>query len=161
MNILKYSGLLFLIFVFIVLFAFISTLSTNFYIKAHEFEQEGFLAMTPGQYPEADDKPLLTDTYPFIGKNTVSDSSSYDHWWHYPIFSLGSYAQITNNLRYRRNPDDGTCIRPGFCGALYKSIKNKTNISQPLPPVPNGCGQTRVNYYNTPYNLSPGTGYQG
>ena len=155
----KYSGLLFLIFVFIILFSILSSLPNSFYMKGQEYEREGFLA-EPGQYPASENGPLLGDSFKYTGTKTVANNSSYTNWWRFPIFSLGSYTQITNNLRYRRNPDDGECVRPDFCQALYKDAQNKTNVSKPLPPAPSVDGQTRVNYYNTPYNLSPQRGYQ-
>ena len=101
---------------------------------------------TAGIYPKADNVPLLTDSYQYTGNKHVSNNSYNDIWWHYPIFREGSYEQITNNLRYYKNPDEGTCIRADFCGALYKDKKNKSNLVYPLPPVPNGQG-ARVNYY--------------
>jgi len=160
MNILKkYSGLFFLIFVFIIMFFIISLLPPGFYRKGQKFKREGFLA-EPGQYPMSENGPLLGDSFKYTGTKTVANNSSYTNWWRFPIFSVGSYAQITNNLKYRKNPDDGQCITPDFCQALYEDKKNKTNISKPLPPVPPTSGQTRVNYYNTPYNLSPQQGYQ-
>ena len=72
-------------------------------------------------------------------------------WWKYPIFSLPSFKQQTNNLRYRNNPDDGTCTRPEFCGALYHDIKNKSNEIYPLPPAEESDG-ARVGYFRTEPN---------
>ena len=106
----------------------------------------------PGLYPASDTVPLLTDEYKYSGRKNVSNDSYNDIWWHYPIFREGSYKQITNNLRYYRNPDEGTCIRADFCGALYKDKKNKSNYIYPLPPVPPGASP-RVNYYRTNVNL--------
>ena len=97
----------------------------------------------------------LLDTYPSTEKNTVSGNSYDDIWWYYPIFKVGSYAQITNNLRHRKNPDDGECITAEFCGALYKDAVVDTNVIAPLPPVSNSPG-IRVNYYRTPDNLHLG-----
>lgn len=95
---------------------------------------------------------LLSDSYPSTGRKTVNKNTYNDIWWYYPIFKVGSYAQITNNLRYRRNPDDGQCITADFCGALYNDAQVDTNVITPLPPVANAPG-TRVNYYRTPHNL--------
>jgi hypothetical protein len=112
---------------------------------------EGFSSLSPGKYPVSDDKALLND-YPQIGKNKVSNDNYNQIWWHYPVFTLGSYEQITNNLRYRYNPDDGQCIRADFCGALYHSNKNtKSNILKPLPPAEEGPG-ARVGYYRSEPN---------
>ena len=145
----KYSGLLFLIVAFIVIFAIISTFSSQFYNKASRFEREGYDNLAnPGQYSKSDENPIL-DSYKFTGRKEVNHNNYSTNWWQYPIFKLGSYSQITNNLRYRKNPDDGTCITPDFCGVLYKDEHVLSNISKPLPPVPNGFTKTRVNYYTT------------
>ena len=73
-------------------------------------------------------------------------------WWRYPVFSLGSYEQITNNLKYHYNPDNGTCVRADFCGAVYNDKKNaKSNIITPLPPAEEGPG-ARVGYFRSEPN---------
>jgi len=100
----------------------------------------------------SDPNLLLTDSYKFTGNKRVNNTNASDIWWYYPIFTEGSYAQITNNLRYRRNPDDGECSRAEFCGALYKSNKNPSNVIIPLPPVSDDDG-IRVNYYRTNSDL--------
>lgn len=111
----------------------------------------------PGKYPTSEDLPLLTKSYPFTGRKDVSKNNYNDIWWNYPIFKVGSYAQVTNNLRYRKNPDDGTCIRADFCGALYKDKQLQSNVSKPLPPAPLvTANSVRVNYYTTDSNLLPG-----
>jgi hypothetical protein len=115
---------------------------------------EGFKKYTdvPALYPVSVDRVLLND-YPQIEKNSVSRDNYSDIWWHYPIFTLGSYEQITNNLRYRYNPDDGECMRAEMCGAAYHSTKNKSNIINPLPPAEESDG-ARVGYFRTePNNL--------
>ena len=111
-----------------------------------------FISKQAGNYPSADDLPILTDVYPYTGSKHVTDNTYNDIWWHYPIFREGSYKQITNNLRYYNNPDEGTCIRADFCGALYKEKDNKSNYIYPLPPVPHGT-KPRVNYYRTNVDL--------
>jgi len=105
---------------------------------------------TEGKYPLSVDQAILND-YPLIKKNEVSNNSASTIWWHYPIFAEPSFKQITNNLRYRNNPDDGTCSRPEFCGALYHSIKNKSNEIIPLPPAEESPG-ARVGYFRTEPN---------
>jgi len=106
-----------------------------------------------GKFPlNVDNGGLLFDEYPSTGRKTVSNNGYPDIWWYRPIFEVGSYAQITNNLKYRRNPDDGECRSAEFCGALYKDNQVASNIITPLPPVPDTPG-TRVNYYRTEENL--------
>jgi hypothetical protein len=105
-------------------------------------------SLNPGKYPQSDDLPILTDTYPYTGSKKVSNKSYNDIWWEYPIFKEGSYKQITNNLRYYKNPDEGTCIRADFCNALYDNKKVKSNYILPLPPLSMAPdGNARVNYY--------------
>jgi len=97
---------------------------------------------------------LLKDYYP-TDNRLIVDSNNYSHnWIYYPIFSLGSYEQITNNLKYFKNPDEGTCAPAELCGDFYKNrdYSPNTNVSHPLPPVPNEDG-LRVNYYRTKPNL--------
>ena len=139
----KNSPLSYIILIFILVFSvciFTTTLSTY---------KEGYIQ---NQYPNSIINPILEGSYPLMNnQNNVSNDSYYDIWWKYPSLKLGSYAQITNNLKYFNNPDDGTCISADFCGALYKNQKHKTNIITPLPPVPNGSG-VRVNYYRSESN---------
>jgi len=114
---------------------------------------EGFSGLydlsTPGTYPKSVNQAILND-YPLINKNETSTNNYNQIWWHYPVFKLGSYKQITNNLKYYDNPDNGTCIRADFCGALYKNKKDsKTNITLPLPPAQQGL---RVGYFITEHD---------
>jgi hypothetical protein len=96
-------------------------------------------------------QPILHD-YPTINKNKTSNNNYNQIWWHYPIFSLGSFEQITNNLKYYYNPDNGTCVRADFCGALYHDNPHtKSNVVMPLPPAEEGQG-ARVGYFRTEPN---------
>ena len=85
-----------------------------------------------GSYPNSDNVPILTGDYKYSGNKNVSHENYNDIWWYYPIFKVGNFKQINNNLRYWKNPDEGTCIRSEFCGALYKDKKNKSNITDIL-----------------------------
>ena len=105
-----------------------------------------------GDFPKAQTEVLVQDTFPAIGKNQISNNSASDIWWEYPIFQLGSYKQITNNIRYQDNPDEGTCMPASMCGALYHDIKAQSNYVKPLPPVNPDCG-TRVGYFDTNVQL--------
>jgi len=110
----------------------------------------GYNLNNAGILPISETLPLLYDSYPLTGNKNVSNKNYGDIWWLYPIFPEPSFKQITNNLRYRRNPDDGTCIRADFCDALYKNIENKSNYIYPLPPAPLVSPNTvRINYYLT------------
>ena len=119
---------------------------------------EGFsnytLERANGPYPEAQTSVLVQDTYPAIGKNQLSNNTAADIWQEYPVFEVGSYDQITNNIRYPDQPDDGTCMPASMCGALYRKKIIGNNYVMPLPPVGINCG-TRVGYFDTNINLLP------
>lgn len=104
-------------------------------------------------YPFSETDVLLQDSYPVTGKSGVSVDQGSKIWWHYPIFEVGSYDQITNNIRFSNNPDTGKCMPAEVCGALYKDSQNQSNYVYPLPPVKPECG-SRVNYYYTPTNFN-------
>ena len=105
-----------------------------------------------GIVPNSQTEVLVQDTYPPIEQNELSNNTSDDIWWHYPVFKLGSYKQITNNIKYPNNPDEGTCMPASMCGALYKDKRIATNVFKPLPPVNLECGK-RVGYFNTDTQL--------
>jgi hypothetical protein len=100
------------------------------------------------KYPLTENNALVQGSYKISGKNGVSRDQGSKIWWHYPIFKVGSFKQLTNNLRYYKNPDTGNCMAADFCGALYKDNKDKSNIITQLPPVEPSDG-VRVNYYST------------
>ena len=108
-----------------------------------------------GHYPSTEDGGLITDSFPSTHNKNVSDYQEQMMWWHYPVFKVGSYEQITNNLRYPNNPDVGQCMPADFCGTLYKEFQPKLNEAEVLPTVPLSCNGTRVNYYNTAPNMLP------
>jgi len=102
-----------------------------------------------GVYPTSEDGAILPNSiFPSTGNKGVSSCTANMIWRNYPIFEVGSYEQSTNNIRYPRNPDEGTCMPADFCGALYKNRAFKSNVVTPLPPVPEAEG-ARVNYYHT------------
>lgn len=87
--------------------------------------------------------------FPSSKNNGISNNSAFDIWWHYPVFKVGSFAQITNNLKYPNNPDEGTCMPASMCGTLYldKVTPLPSNNICPLPPVEEEQLKRRVNYY--------------
>ena len=112
------------------------------------------LAGAMGGFPNAQTEVLVQDTYTPIGKNEISNETAADMWWHYPTFKLGSYDQITNNIRYSNNPDLGNCMPASMCGALYHEKKTGSNYIEQLPPV-NPTSGTRIGYFTTDENLLP------
>jgi hypothetical protein len=150
--------------ILILLSILIISVSLPFFININEYIKEGYtnnsnisvgtLLSGAGDYPYASNSLLVQDQFPLTGNTGISNNTSNDIWWHYPIFTVGSYAQITNNLKYPNNPDEGTCMPGSMCQTLYKEKQLKSNYIQPLPPV-NPNGGTRINYYNTDVNLLP------
>lgn len=93
------------------------------------------LEQSTDKFPNNETKVLVQDIYPPIGKNAISHNTANDIWMDYPVFQLGSYDQITNNIRYPDNPDEGTCMPASMCGALYNDRNTGDNYVNPLPPV--------------------------
>jgi len=112
-----------------------------------------FLGTTYGDYPTSEIDLLVQDSYPITGINGVSKEGANEMWWRYPIFEVGSYKQITNNLKYPNNPDTGKCMPTNFCGALYKDRKHTSNVATVLTPVDVNSSGARVNFYNSKDNL--------
>ena len=110
------------------------------------------LEQAMGDVPRSQTDVLVQDTYPITGRNGISNNGAANIWWHYPIFKVGSYDQITNNIRYPNNPDEGTCMPANLCGTFYKEKQLKSNYVHTLPPVDEN-GNTRVGYYTTDVNL--------
>ncbi len=78
---------------------------------------------------------LLDDSYPVhITNGAVGQNNK---------TKMSSFAQITNNFRFPRNPDNGS-NHSGI--VFYDSIKNKTNIVRQLPPVVKG--RKRVGFFS-------------
>jgi|LauGreDrversion4_2_1035121.scaffolds.fasta_scaffold31022_2 hypothetical protein len=123
----------------------------SFVYSTKEGYSNYYLANAQGDFPKAVETRMLS-FYPSTGKLGISANDAQDIWWHYPDFKVGSYAQITNNIRYPNNPDDGTCTPASMCGALYKEKQVASNYIEPLPPV-GDCPGARVNYYRTEPNM--------
>lgn len=141
---------IFLIGIFII-FLITLPIFSNLNLNTKQEKQEGFETIEDSQ------KNLLSGYYPSTNKKVISDNGASNIWRYYPIFEVGSYEQITNNIRYPKNPDEGTCTSADFCGSLYKDINLKelkeTNRVQILEPVKECVDETRVNYYNTNQNM--------
>jgi hypothetical protein len=124
-----------------------------------QYHKEGFskytLDSTFGIYPESEEKVLVQDFYPRIKGNSLSNYTASKMWWHRPTFEVGSYDQITNNIRYSNNPDVGSCSPASICGALYHENQLASNYTSILPLVPEIKNDVRINYYNTSCNLFP------
>jgi len=143
----KYVGFYFLIIVLLIIF-FFPTVQEHFTFNS---SLDDYGAIYPKK-PLATSTVLLGDSYPILTEhNGVSDKQYNNIWWKYPIFRVGSYKQFTNNLKYYKNPDNGSAISAEFSNAFYgDNVHSKSNIIVPLPQVPsNGGNGVRVGYYNT------------
>jgi hypothetical protein len=103
----------------------------------------------------ARDSLLLNGVYPLKNTNQVNFKDQWQKWWHYPSFEVGSYKQITNNIRYPNNPDDANCTPDEFCGALYHNAQIKSNVYEPIPPTDVCTDKVRIGYYNANNNMLP------
>jgi len=99
---------------------------------------------------------LLDGYYSKSSTFGVRDVNSSDVWWQYPQFQVGSYEQITNNIRYSNNPDLGGCMPVDFCNTMYDNkANNPSNVTKILPPVCKISNTTSRNgYFVTPGNLN-------
>lgn len=138
--------------IYFLLLCLIIALGIPFIFRNIEGYSNYKLFQAMGNVPESQTQVLVQDTYPPIGKNQISNDDSNEIWWHYPTFTLGSYKQITNNIRYSNNPDVGRCTPASMCGALYHEKYLNTNYVHPLPPVNPESG-TRVGYFSTEEQL--------
>lgn len=144
--------LIILLFISLIIITFIPLYFSNSNNNNNIGIKENYTNLGVGNYPTSENDVLLQDSFPITGKNGVSTNSSSTNWWHYPKLPLSSYKQITNNLKYYNNPDNGSSTPPEFSGALYKEYQIKKNLNDTLPPVEQTCG-SRINYYNSPVNL--------
>ncbi len=134
--------------IFFLLILIILALGLPFIFNINSVLENFSLNQFSGDYPSAQTQVLLQDTYPTIGKNQISNKTANDIWREYPVFEVGSYEQITNNIRYPDNPDDGRCTPASMCNALYYNKKMGNNVITQLPPVNTDSG-TRVGYFVT------------
>ena len=115
---------------------------------------EGFNTLAnPGIYPAAENGGLLGEgsgsVYPATGAIHTGNEGAKDMWWRAPVFQVGSYKQITNNIRYPRSTDEGRCTPAEFCDTLYHDREpRESNIATVLPPVNDSEGN-RVGYFTT------------
>ncbi len=139
--------------IILVLCAFVKYLFIFFMIRGGIRGPEGFRQMLmPNDYPDSQTFPLLKGIYPLTDSAVISNNNADFVGLHNAPTDLSSFAQITNNVRYNNNPDNGTCTPAQFCGSFYKNYQNKVNTAVPLNPVPYGPG-ARVNFVRSKNNL--------
>lgn len=121
----------------------------------YQRKKESFLS--PGEYPKEVTYPLLYGDYELKKKhyNLVSKNNYSDNYEYYPIFSSDSLN--INNIRYWKNPDNGTFSTADFCDVLYNETPDKKHYVygnnglpeiKTYPPQPE-WGASRVNYYES------------
>jgi hypothetical protein len=101
--------------------------------------------LSPGIYPESDMRGILNQ-YQMRSNPKLSDETYESESRLYPIYSVGSYKQITNNKRYWEQPCNGTMAPANFCNSLYdkKNIEDTQTICRPGLDCNAG---NRVNFY--------------
>ena len=153
----KYINKFVLILLFILILGIVLPLFFKFRESITDRRKDGFMNCNLETKDDTDisERDLLVkDIYPPIERNGISDNNSSDVWWHKPVFTLGSYKQITNNICYSNNPDVGSCAPVSMCGALYHDVQNKSNYVDILSQINPNCGR-RVGYFDTDTNLLP------
>ena len=109
-----------------------------------KLSKEGFLNLTPGNYPISVDKPILHGFYNEKKNPGVTANQASDIYNNYPVFPAS--CSYNNNIRYWKKPTNGKCEPAEFCGGLYE----ETIHPIPKPPrQPRWDNGTRVNYYES------------
>lgn len=103
---------------------------------------EGF-STNFGVFPCDVEHPLLYGDYPVkkninISKNTYANNAKQNKYT-----KMSSYEQSTNNVKYWKTPNNGSCSPAEFCNALYDT--KFMNLQKIAPP--NDESGVRVNYY--------------
>jgi hypothetical protein len=128
----------------VLLLLLLLVVSVGFFCRC---KQEGF-QLLPAKFHATEfpmENMVLAEQYESTGKYGVTNDSAASDWWHMPIFPARWVAAMTNNLKYWKNPDNGSCTRSEMCG-MYRDKKVPSNLTAPLPPVPPGAG-VRIGYY--------------
>ena len=140
-------------YLFLFIFIVLALLSPALFQKREQYSNyNNYNNLLLGEYPKSVTDAGVLDSYPSTENKLVNNIESEDVWWQYPIFEVGSYDQLTNNMKYQINPDIGRCSRIEFCDTLYNDKQIKSNFIYPEPPVPN-CHGKRVGYFRSPLNL--------
>jgi hypothetical protein len=135
----------------IIILLIVSIIFYIIYFNNSNIFKENFnnILETVGDYPISQSEPLLYNVYKSQKNINIGEDDASDMLNQFPIFKLGSYNQITNNLRYWKNPDNGTCAPTNMCNTLYLDKQVKSNVIKPLEQTPECSNLKRVNYYNT------------
>jgi hypothetical protein len=151
------NSTVFLLSIIIIVLAFpmvanyLSSKKNNENFTSYNINTNYGLGSGAGKFPSSLDDFYLQENFPLRPKPGVlefDNEQASRMWWHYPIFKEGSYAQITNNIRYPNNPDVATCTPEVMCGSIYGERRNKSNYVYPNPPININCN-TRIGYFLT------------
>jgi hypothetical protein len=108
---------------------------------------ENLFTLTPGNVEG--DNYLLKGQFP-ISDNPVSTKRYSQEWKSYPVFSIPTFNQMTNNLRYFTNPSISHESPEDFLDTFYGNKSAKSNIVRygDVNPIVT-YNQPRVGYWNT------------
>ena len=88
--------------------------------------------------------------YAATGDIHTGNEGAADMWWKAPVFQVGDYRQLTNNIQFPKSTDEGRCTPAEFCDTLYKDRSpSVSNISTVAPPVDEYKGDNRNGYFVT------------
>lgn len=133
----------------IILLAFVGYAHSHFFLEPRNggLLEQFSNALTPGEYPDSDQYPLLKGVFPLAKSAVISNNGAQDIWEKQgPDLTLSGFKQSTNNVWDGISPDNGSCTPSQFCGSFYapSTDKNKNKNKNALKPVPYGPG-ARVN----------------
>ena len=106
---------------------------------------EGFITKLSGsEFIMENTDVLLEDEYTVKGNAGLSENKYSDNSKKRSVSRVGSFEQVTNNVREWSTPDNGNCSTADFCDTLYvsKIVEEKSVVPQP------NDASTRVNYFN-------------
>ena len=129
----------------LILIAVFVYISSNIYNLSEGYDN--LFTLTPGDVEEGD--YLLKGMFP-ISDNTVSNQNYSNERNLYPVFSIPSFNQMTNNLRYFTNPSIARETPEDFLDTYYGSKTAKSNIVSygEVKPIVT-YNEPRVGYWNS------------
>ena len=100
------------------------TIEVNVLLKQHNINPlEAFTPLEPEDIPIKN--LLVSDIYPAkVSANTILKYNKYMWEKSQPqAVNANGYKQVTNNIEYPINPDNGSCIPAVFCYTFYANNK--------------------------------------
>lgn len=117
--------MLFYVLIGILLLLYI-TIEVNLLLKQNNINTlESFTPLEPEDIPVKN--LLISDIYPSkISADTIVKYNNVIWKKNQPI-NVNGYKQVTNNIEYPINPDNGSCIPSVFCYSFYANNKKYPN----------------------------------